>query len=653
SRFNSDPGMVGKMITLNDEDYSVVGVLPPDFQSPFLRADVWVPLSLDLRRGNRGNRFLKVIARLKPDVSREEAAAELNAVARRIEVAHPATNTGFGVRVVRLRDHMVRGSRQALLVLLLTVGFVLLISCSNVANLLLARAALQRRELAVRQALGAARSRIVRQLLTESMILALFGALFGLLLARLSVGALQSAIPSYISDYLPGLKELVIDRRVLGATVILSLLTGLVFGLSPSLLSSATDLTETLKEGAGSTRGRGHSRVRSFLVTSELTLAVVLLVGAALMIRSLGHLVQAGATLDSGNVLTLQFSLPSSRYGQPSERSAFVERVIDRVQSITGVQSVGAVSEVPPSDSFSYSMLSVEGRPPAAPGRQPGVKYHTATPGSFQALGIPLVKGRYFEKWDRSNSPPVAIVNQAMANRFWPGQDALGRRVKLSGPQSSAPWISVVGIVEDVKHSGSDFGEDPELYIPHSQNPDNTMALVVHASHGASNPLPVIESAVKAEDSLLPVYNVRTLKQTLADWSAPHRLITFLMAVFSFIAIVLASVGVYGVAAYSASQRTHEIGIRLALGARGSQIIKLIMKQGLLISGISLVLGLAGAYGLSKAISSLLVDVKPNDPATFMLAALILITLQVVAGYIPAARAAKADPVLALRRENT
>lgn len=661
-RFGSDPNFVGQTILLNGASFTVVGVAPQTFQSPIPEDNpqLWVPLSLDggdrLRvpstvnpatLSSRRNRFLIGIARLKPGVTAKQAQADLETIGGQLEQQYKDTNAGISTSVVPLREHIIGKVQSALMVLLGAVGFVLLIACANVANLLLARAATRQKEIAIRTALGAGRRRLICQLLTESILLAVVGGAFGLLLAYGEIRFLRGLNPADI----PRLNEIGIDGRVLGFTFLIAILTGIIFGLAPALQASKTDLNETLKEGArGSTGGINRQRVRSLLVVSEVGLTVLLLIGAGLMIKSFMSLQKVNPGFNPANTLTMLVNLPVSRYSDDHQVQAFFEQTLKKIEVLPGAQSAGIVTSLPlTTTSIIRLRFIVDEHPPANPSEVPRANYRSISHNYFRAMGIPLVKGRFFSEQDRDKSPPVAIVNETMATRYWPGEDPIGKRLTI--PLLGGVSREVVGVVADVKHSSLDTESGAEMYVPYLQKSFNFMAIVVRTSSDPLSMIGAVRGEILSVDKNQPVYAVKTMEQVVSDSVSQPRLYTLLLGIFAALALTLAAVGIYGVMNYSVVQRKHEIGIRMALGAQRGDILKMVVGQGMLLALIGIVLGLVAAFLLTRVMGALLFGVSTRDLATFFVIPLVLAAVAFLSSYIPARRATRVDPMVALRYE--
>jgi putative ABC transport system permease protein len=654
-RFGSDATVIGKSLTLDGESFTVVGVMPPGFQFPpqSLQFELWTNVPFDLNDLNRrGWRPLGVIARLKSGVSVDQANAELKAIARRFPVSGPVPSA----YAISLQEQVVGRVRRALLIMFGAVSFVLLIACANVANLTLSQAAARQREMAIRAAVGASRSRLIRQLFIESLPLALLGGGAGLLLAVGIVKLLVSASP----DNLPRAHEIGVDLRTLGFTLSVSLLTGVVSSLAPAWQFSKLDLNESLKEG-----GRGASvsfrrfGLRSILLVSEVALSVALLIGAGLMINSFTRLLQVDPGFDPRGVLTMQIALPQSKYAEIQQRAFFFEQALERIRRLPSAQSAGMTSALPLTFNPDFG-FTIEGRTPSAPGDTPQTRWRAISPDYLRTMGIALRRGRYFTEQDHENAPGVAIINETMARRFWPDEDPLGKRIKLGGPQRPYPWMEIVGIVEGVKHDGLDAPVGPEMYMPYAQTPFSQMPAGLrfppmffaarsgsdHASLAAA-----MRAEIKALDKDLPVINIRTLDQLLANSISQHRFYLLLLAFFAAVALTLAAVGLYGVVSYTVRQRTHEIGVRMAFGAQAGDVLRLIIRYGMKLTLIGALIGLAGALALTRLMKTLLFEVSATDPLTFAGVSALLTAVALLACYVPARRATRVDPLVALRVE--
>jgi len=660
-RFAGEPGVIGKPMTLDGESYTVIGVAPEGFQFPRAKdlpyfvavatqTDVWRPMTLgdDFVNKSRANHQLSVMAKLKRGVTREQAQTEMTAIAERLERSYPDSNQGIGVKVVPLNEQVVGNVRPALWVLMGAVALVLLIACANVANLLLARSSARQKEIAIRTALGASRSRVVRQLLTEDLLLSMTAAVTGTLLSLWGIKAMLSLS----RETLPRAYEISVDLRVLGFTVVIALLTSVLFGLTPALQASKINLSESLKEGSrGLAGGRHSNHVRSAMVISEVALSLVLLIGAGLMIKSLSSLLKVDPGFKPNDTLTMQIALLGSKYPAASQQIAFFRDVTHRVETLPGVQSVGLISSAPLSGGVYAGGFSIEGRVATSETDDLVADRRMVSPEYFNALGIPLLKGRGFTDRDDKAATGVAIVSQSWARRFLPNEEPLDKRIKLGGRDSTRPWLSIVGIAGDVRDTALESDARPCVYLPYPQFPSSSMTLVVRAAFDPKPLMPAIRDEVWAVDKDQPVTEVKTMDQYVADSVSPRRLNATLLAIFASLALVLASVGIYGVMAYSVTQRTHEIGIRVALGAQSSDVIKLVVGHGMALVVVGVMIGLAGALALTRVMTSLLFGVSATDPITFAGVSVLLVAIALLASYIPARRATKVDPMIALRCE--
>jgi putative ABC transport system permease protein len=652
-RFNADRNIVGQHLPIGGKSVTVLGVMPQGFKFPVgsQQVDFWMPLASSLpeaARAARGAVYLTVVGRLKASATLEQAQAEMSAIASRLEAQYPNANTGFSIALVPAHERLVGKVRPALLVLLAAVAFVLLIACANVANLMLARAAVRRKEIAIRTALGASRWRVIRQLLTESLLLSSLGGVAGLLLAMWGMDLLVAAIPADI----PRTGEIGMDKYVLIFTVGLTALTGIIFGLVPAIQGSRTHLNETLKDA---TRGMSGSlqrnRMRSVLVVSEIALSLVLLIGAGLLLQSFRRLLEVSPGFEPNHVLTADVSVSDKKYPENAQRVAFYREALERMAAIAGVQAVGVVYPLPLGGSFITFTFDIEGRPPFPPGQQPTADRRVISPGYFQAMSIPVRQGRAFGNQDKSNAPPVVIINETFARRFFPGENPIGKSI-IPGEGGAGASREIVGVVGDVRHGGLDTEATPEYYVPYEQTDVDDFTVVARSASGnPADMAPALRGVIMAMDKEQPVYNIRPMTQLLSESVARRRFNMMLLGGFALLALLLAMIGIYGVISYSVAQRTHEIGIRIALGAQIRDVIKLILKQGLALALVGLAAGLLVSFFITKLMSSLLFGVSATDPITFSSVALILLFVALLACYIPARRAAKVDPNVALRYE--
>src|SRR6266700_1139557 len=654
-RFNADRSIVGKSITIDGRSCTVIGVMPPGFQFPgdtgtILNiytappAQLWVPLALPPGAWRqRSAHYLQVVARLRAGVTLSQAQAEMNSIERQLVREYPRDYIGSDVKFISLHAQVVGSFRSVLLVLFGAVAFVLLIGCVNVANLLLARATSRQREVAIRSALGATRLRLIRQLVTESLGLALAGGSLGVLVASWGINLLKLMVP----DNFPRKGDIRMDESVLIFTLLASVGTGLIFGLAPAFQASRIHLTQSLKEGERGADGLGRNRLRSALVVSEVALALVLLIGTGLMLRSFVRLQDVNPGFAPDHLLTMEISLPEARYPDP-KKAAFFARLLDQVRALPGVQSAGAIGHLPLGGGIESYAMQVEGRPPL-PNELANPDCHVVMPGYFEALKIPLVEGRYFGERDSAQSPRVLIINETLARNVFPNQSPIGKRLRMGFNNFTG---EIIGVVANTKHLALDLAPVEEVYAAYLQAPSwATLALTVRT---ASNPL-VLSRAVRelvlGIDKDQPVSKVRTMDEVMdASVSAP-RFRTLLLGLFGLAALFLAAIGIYGVMSYSVSQRTREIGIRMALGAAGPEVIKLVLGQGLALTLAGLGIGLVGALGLTRLLSGMLYEVRPTDPLTFAGVAVLLTAISLLANYIPARRATKVDPMVALRCE--
>jgi putative ABC transport system permease protein len=653
-RFASDPNALGRTITLDGRPYTVIGVMPRAFRfAPFwaTRAELWAPLDLTPRLANRGGNSLRVFARLRPGVGVQQARAEMAAITSRLEQQFPGTNRA--VAVTPLKERVVGNVERPLLVLLGAVAFVLLIACANVAHMLLARGQARRREVAVRRALGADAGRIVRQLLTESLVLALLGGGVGVLLAVWGTGALVALGPAG----LPRLEAVDVDARVLLASLLASLLTGVLAGLAPALQGSRAGVSEALKEGSrGSTSGPGGGRLRAFLMASEFALALVLAAGAGLMMRSFLALSAIDPGFDPKGVVSLVVSLGGSRHqASPEARFALFQQLQQRLEALPGVRSASAINHLPLAGDLWGWPFWVEGREIPRPGQGQGATYRVVLPGYFKTMGIPLGRGRDVSASDTLAAPRVVVVNEQLARRIWPGEDALGRRISLDNPsRGPATWLTVVGIAKNAKRGGWTEDAANEMYLPYLQTPGSYlsyMTLVARAEGDPAALFPALRQLVSAADGGATVSQLQTMEQVVASATGTPRFYLSLFVVFAALALTLAGVGIYGVMSYAIAQRRQEVAIRIALGARPRDVLWLVVGQGMSVAAIGGLAGLAAALALSRVMRAILYQVEPSDPATFALVALLLGLVAFLASYLPARRAARIDPLSALRHD--
>ena len=650
--YGAQAGAIGRTLTLNGETHTVIGVLPPGFEY-FEAADVHLPLGLSLSpdspfagRGNTGGAFYAV-ARLKPGVTLSQANSEVAAIGRQLAREYPLFNEGKGAQAERLQDVMAEGVRNTLWVLLGAVGFILLIACINVANLLLVRGAERQKELAVRQALGAGRMRLIRQLLSETLLISTLGAAGGLLLGRWMLAGLLRLAPSEI----PQLNRIGLDSGVLLFTLGLAAATSLLCGLLPAWQASKTDVQIALKAGGGRTTGAARDGLRGALLIAEVGLSLVLLAGAGLLVRSMWNLLHVDPGFNTDNLLTMRLVLSGDKYNARTAR-AFYDECLARVNAVPGVRAAALTISVPIQGSNWGSVFTVAGQPAASNADLPHSEYIRVSANYFETMGIRLLRGRGFTAADTPESAPVAVVNETLARRIWPGEDPIGKRIKQGFPDSDEPWREVVGVVNDIKMNGVEHpAAASQTYLLFSQDPGDSVGVVVRAAAPPLTLAPAIEQAIHAIDRDLPVYSIWTMDQLLGNSLAQRRLTLVLLGSFAALALLLAAIGIYGVISYAVRRRTHELGIRMALGAQTRDLLGMILAQGMKLASIGIVLGLAAAFGLTRWMESLLFGVRPTDPLTFGGIALALLLVALLACWLPARRAMKLDPLIALRRE--
>ena len=648
-RFGADRSIVGKSITLNARPYTVVGVAGEGMRLP-ARAQLWSPYAVDpsARPANRRSDFLSVVGRLKPGVSLARAQSEMDGVARRLSTAYPATNTGVGIKLVSLRDQLVGSVRLALLVFSGAVALVLLIACANVANLLLARATAREREMAVRAALGAGRGQLVKQLLTESLMLSTAGGLLGVLLAWWGLQALKAAAP----PTLPRLDEIALDPAALAFTAIAVVTTGILFGLAPALRGSSTALHATISAGGRAAIGGGPGeRLRGALVVAQVALAIVLLVGSGLLIRTFARLQQVDLGFDPAHVLTAQIVLPGVKYPSEDRQLAFFNSLRDRLAATPGVQTVGLTTDVPLGGGYNYNSFAIVGRPAPALGATPDAVPTIATAEYFSAMRIPLLAGRLFDATDGPNAPRVAVVNKELVQKHFDGKNPIGERISFSNTADSTTWRTIVGVVGSTKLEGVANESYPQVFTALQQSPVFYLYVVARTAGDPSALAPTLRRELAALDPAQPISDVMTMEARAASSVAQSKLNSAIIALFACVALALAAVGIYAVISYAVSQRTREIGIRLALGAGRSDVLRLVVRDGMTPAVIGAVLGAIGAIGVTRLMRNLLYGVSATDPIVFgtVLGGLVVIALG--ACYMPARRASRVDPNVALRTD--
>jgi putative ABC transport system permease protein len=650
-RFGGDPGIVGRALTINDESYTVIGVLPATFQFALRNNDLFLPYQPTQNQLTR--RFMhgtNLIGRLKSDIGTGEAESAVSLIASRIEQQHNDSHAGTTARIVPLQEEIVGNVRPILLVLLAAVGFVLLIACANVASLLLTRSLARQKEIAIRSALGASRWRVVRQLLTESMLLSLAGGAAGLFIAYWGVPALVASLPQNQLNAMPFLKSLSLDTGILIFSFALSVLTGLVFGLAPALQSSKLDLNEVLKEGGRNASASASHRLRSAMVVTEIALAVVLLVGAGLMMKSLFRLLQTNIGFNTENLLTMTVILPPSKYREPNQQIGFNDQLRERVQSLPGVAGAGTVN-ILPVNAGNTTRFYVDGDPVPQPGKEIESNIRVVSDDYFKTLGVPVLAGRTFDARDTADTPVAVIIGKTIADRVFPGRDPVGMRLRY--PSVQVDPITVVGVVGDIRITGVDEAVKPVLYYSFRQSPSTFANLVARTSTDPNALANSIRNEVRNLEPEAAILNVRTMDEMIAQTPASfmRRFPALVISIFAGVALLLASIGIYGVVSYSVSQQTHYIGVRMALGARPTDILRMVLKQGLVLALLGVGIGVLAALGLMRLLSTLLYEVSANDVGTFSIVTGVLFFVALLACYLPARRATKVDPLVALRYE--
>jgi len=654
-RFGRDPNILAQTLSLDGGSFTIVGVAPPQFRLPASQSELWIPYAPDPKDflpENRAHHFLNVLARLKPGISRTRAQSETRIVAQGLANEYPDTNAGFSVDLVPLREQLIGDIRPTLWMLMAAVVAVLLIACVNVAHLLLARAGAREKEIAVRTALGANPARLLRQLLTESVLLAVIAGFFGLLIAYWGTWILAKEAPAGLGQS----GEATLDWRVLAFTLGVSILTGVAFGLVPALSSARSNLNLVLRSGGrGGTGGRARSRVRDVLMVCEVACSAALLMGAGLLIRSLVRLQEVNPGFRPDHVLTMQLSLPPARYSG-LKVGQFYDQLLHRIEGLPGVQTAGVCRVLPLTGNDASLNFQIEGQPALSSADQPRAKFRTASGGYFSALGIPLLRGRFFDNRDNQQTPKVVIINEMAARRYWPGENPIGKRV-LSGFDDNQ-WSTIIGVVGDVKYAGLDAEASPETYYHYLQIPpevmnftEATVALVIRTSTDPAAMTSAVRQELRTLDPSQPVFNVHSMQDLLRGSLAQPRFRTFLIGMFAGLALVLAALGLYGVVAYSVSQRTTEIGVRVALGAQPGNILNLVVLHAAGLAMIGLVIGIAVSLAGSRLIARFLFGISPADPITLGLTSVVILLVALTAALVPALRAAKIDPAIALRAE--
>ena len=654
SHFNADPAILGRSISLDGRSTTVVGILPPTFRFPFQQPepDVWLPRVFEIAglrpvQLRSGAGFLYVIARLNSGQTMARALAELDTINQSYAQAFPgnADSGKLALTMTSLENNLVSTIRPSLIVLLVAVGFVLLIACANVASLLLARATAREKEVAIRQALGASRGRLLRQLFTESLLLSLVGGALGVIAAAWSLPLLRLVAPGTV----PRIDEVRVDAAVLFFSLGLCLFTGMAFGLVPAWQASRRDLHDTLKEGGRGSSGTGHGgRARRLMVIAEVAVALMLVTGAGLLIRSFVRLLTVNPGFDSRGVMTFPVNLPTTRYDTPAKQAQFFRRAVEDIRTLPGVESAGAVSFLPLAGPIRYVFFCAEGQVCQGIGKDPIIALRQATPGFFEAMRIPLLRGRTFTEKDNADSQPVVIINQTVAERYFPHQDPIGHIMRNSREMKA---LQIVGVVADVKFSSLSTPKFDEMYLPSEQTPWMAMTIVVRSNSTAPPLVSAVRQKISELDPDLPLAGIQPMEKIVSTSVAQPRLITQLVGAFAGFALLLAAVGIYGVMAYTVSQRSHELGIRMALGAARGDIFRLVVGQGMRLVLVGIAIGLVGSLALTRLLSSLLFGTRATDPVTFAAVAMLLVAVAFAACYIPARRATRVDPLIALRYE--
>ncbi len=658
-RLGSPANIIGQNIRLNDQTYAVVGVMPAGFEFPHpsftftTPAEFWTPLVFNMEQLTQRQRpyYLNVIGVLKPTVSLEQSRAEMATLAKRFEQQHPGyvgpnkADGGWRITIVPLQEQIVGKSRRALLILFAAVGLVLLIACANAANLFLMRATARQKELAIRIALGANRVRLIRQLLIESLLVAGLGGLFGLALAWWGVNALLALSPAN----LPRLQEISLDGHVLLFTLGLTLLTGLIFGIVPAVQTTRVSQQLPLKEGSAAAI-RGRHWLRNLLVVGEVSIALLLLIGAGLLLNSFLRLQSTNPGIDADHLLSTEIALPATRYTEPAKVAEFYQELLRKVESLPGVNSA-SLSTIQPLSGFALNdPFSIEGRP-FDPNNATWAGWQRITPNHFHTLGIPFIAGRDFTEYDNPENTEVAIINESLARRYFPGENPLGKRLTLGIPRPDNPWKTIVGVVKDIPHRNLESAAEPDWYLPYFQKPQRDAFLMVRTSATPTGLAVAIRNQVLATDKDQPVTAIKPMNDVIASTTAPHRFNALLLGIFATVALLLAALGIFSVMSYSVTQRTQEIGVRMALGARSSDVTRLIVRQGMTLVIAGIALGIIGSIATARTITSLLYGITALDPVTFTTISLLLAIVALLACYLPARRAAKTDPISALRHE--
>jgi putative ABC transport system permease protein len=654
-RYASDPHIVGKSVKVDGKSFTIVGVMAKGFDFP-KPAEAWIPLPLDAKaRVQRDERWLWVLGRLKPGVSYTQAAVEMRGLAQRQSELYPDTNKGWQLRPMPLREFVTGNlTRQYTILLLGAVGFVLLIACADVANVQFARMSGRANEFAVRAALGGSRWRVIRQLLTESILLSLGGAALGLLLAQWDTDMILAHMPADVAKFIAGWSTIHLDFNAFLFTLVIAVLSGVLSGIAPSLLTSRTNVSEALKEsGRGSTVSRARGRLRGALVVAEVSLALVLLVGAGLLVKNFQGLLNVNESYAPRTLLTMNLTLPDTQYAAPAARLAFHEQVLQRLNALPGVRSTAFVTDLPYSNGggAGTDVFSIEGRPPAQRGELRNAIMETTTPSYFKILNIALREGRTLSDADGAETLPVAVISESLAQRYFPGENPLNKRIKIGNEDSTRPWMTIVGVVNDVHYSWINKEEIPTIYRAVRQAPPYYTTIAVRTPGDPLQFISAVRSQIAAVDPNLPLYNIKPMDRLITESIVGIAYVAAMMAVLGVIALVLASVGVFGVMSYSVSERAHEIGIRMSLGAQTTDILRMVLRSGMTLTVLGLAIGLPIAFALARALAALLFGVEATDPFSFIGLPLLLAAVAALACYLPARRAARLDPLKALRYE--